>query len=56
MKPSEERQRPESGPAKKAYRPPRLEVYGKLRDIAQTVGAFGLTDSTINNPNHDHTR
>jgi hypothetical protein len=56
MKPSDERQRPESAPAKKAYSPPRIEVYGKLRDIAQAVGNTGIADGASGNPNHQHTR
>jgi hypothetical protein len=56
MKPSEERQTPDSGPTKKAYVSPRLEVYGKLRDIAQAVGNAGVADGASGNPNHQHTR
>jgi hypothetical protein len=56
MKPSEERQAPENGP-KKPYSSPRLEVYGKLRDIAQTVGLTGAADGGgTGNPNHAATR
>jgi hypothetical protein len=56
MKPSEEHEAPESGPTKKAYSSPRLEVYGKLRDIAQAVGLAGVVDGASGNPNHQHTR
>jgi hypothetical protein len=57
MTPPVERQTPETGPMKKVYSAPRLEVYGKLRDIAQTVGKTGIPDGTgAGNPNHLLTR
>jgi len=57
MKPSEDRQTPQTGPVKKAYRSPRLEIYGKLRDLAQTVGVHGAADGGGGgNPNHVATK
>jgi hypothetical protein len=55
LKPTEECQAPEGRQAKKAYSSPRLEVYGKLRDIAQNVGLAGAADGGVN-PNHMATR
>ena len=33
-----------SGPAKKAYEPPQLEVYGDIREIARAVGTMNMND------------
>jgi hypothetical protein len=34
----------ESVPPKKAYESPRLDVYGDIREIAQSVGMMGKMD------------
>jgi hypothetical protein len=39
---------------KKLYSRPRLEVYGNLRELTQTVGKAGPGDNT--NANHSHTQ
>jgi hypothetical protein len=35
---------PSKKPSKKPYSQPRLQVYGDLRNITQTVGKFGAMD------------
>jgi hypothetical protein len=40
-------QQGESQPCKKRYEPPRLEVYGDVREIARNVGLAGMFDGVL---------
>ncbi len=54
MERSDQREINQTKATKKPYSRPRLEVYGNLREITQTVGKAGTGDNP--NPNHSHTQ
>ena len=50
MKNSGDKAAQAGGKAKKAYNPPKLEVFGNLGDITQGVGKSGKADGSISMP------
>lgn len=54
MERSDKREIKPTESTKKPYSRPRLEVYGNLREITQTVGNTGKVDNP--NPNHGKTQ